>query len=106
MSAVGTNGFIYSEKYCDDQYEYRHVHITPEVAKLISRQHLLSESEWRHLGVEQSRGWEHYMYHSPEKHDRQEVAAAKHNICQMVSEVVAAVKLNKLFCRFFCSEGL
>ncbi|KAL5268190.1 hypothetical protein ACHWQZ_G002148 [Mnemiopsis leidyi] len=27
---------------------------------------LMTEDEWRRLGVQQSRGWEHYMIHSPE----------------------------------------
>jgi len=26
---------------------------------------LLSEDEWRQLGVQQSHGWEHYMIHTP-----------------------------------------
>ena len=30
--------------------------------------HLLTESEWRNLGVQQSPGWVHYMIHPPEKH--------------------------------------
>jgi hypothetical protein len=29
---------------------------------------LLSESEWRSLGVQQSRGWVHYEIHKPEPH--------------------------------------
>jgi cyclin-dependent kinase regulatory subunit CKS1 len=29
---------------------------------------LLSESEWRQLGVQQSRGWVHYAIHKPEPH--------------------------------------
>lgn len=36
-----------------------------EVAKLVPRTHLLSESEWRNLGVQQSQGWVHYMIHEP-----------------------------------------
>uniref|UniRef100_A0A0N5AGC7 Cyclin-dependent kinases regulatory subunit n=1 Tax=Syphacia muris TaxID=451379 RepID=A0A0N5AGC7_9BILA len=68
MSAVGDNGFVYSEKYCDDQYEYRHVHLTQDAVKKIPTTKLMSESQWRRIGVEQSHGWEHYMYHSPEKH--------------------------------------
>ena len=30
------------------------------------RSRLLSESEWRGLGVQQSRGWVHYECHKPE----------------------------------------
>ena len=29
---------------------------------------LLSEKEWRGLGVNQSRGWVHYAIHAPEPH--------------------------------------
>jgi cyclin-dependent kinase regulatory subunit CKS1 len=29
---------------------------------------LLSEEEWRALGVTQSRGWTHYAVHKPEPH--------------------------------------
>ncbi|KPM09939.1 cyclin-dependent kinases regulatory subunit 1-like protein [Sarcoptes scabiei] len=28
----------------------------------------MSESEWRALGVKQSKGWIHYMIHEPEPH--------------------------------------
>ena len=29
---------------------------------------LLTENEWRSLGVQQSRGWVHYEIHKPEPH--------------------------------------
>lgn len=29
---------------------------------------LMTESEWRGLGVQQSQGWMHYMIHTPEPH--------------------------------------
>ena len=29
---------------------------------------LLSENEWRSIGVQQSRGWMHYETHKPEPH--------------------------------------
>ncbi|KAJ9554718.1 hypothetical protein OSB04_009332 [Centaurea solstitialis] len=58
----------YSEKYFDDTYEYRHVVLPPEVAKLLPKNRLLSESEWRAIGVQQSRGWVHYAIHRPEPH--------------------------------------
>ena len=41
----------YSEKYSDDFYEYRHVHLPRHVYKRLPRARLLSESEWRALGV-------------------------------------------------------
>ncbi|KAI5056501.1 hypothetical protein GOP47_0028319 [Adiantum capillus-veneris] len=44
----------YSEKYFDDVYEYRHVVLPPDIAKLLPKNQLLSENEWRALGVQQS----------------------------------------------------
>ncbi|CEF64028.1 Cyclin-dependent kinases regulatory subunit [Strongyloides ratti] len=60
--------FFYSSKYEDDEYEYRHVHVTKEVARLLPKNRLMSEKEWRELGIEQSPGWVHYMIHGPERH--------------------------------------
>ena len=34
----------------------------------IPRNRLMSENEWRGIGVTQSRGWMHYMIHPPEPH--------------------------------------
>ena len=59
----------YSEKYQDDDYEYRHVLLPKHVFKKINtskEKKLLSEQEWRSLGVQQSRGWVHYEVHKPE----------------------------------------
>ena len=56
----------YSEKYNDDLYEYRHVLLTKAIYKTIPRGRLLTEHEWRGLGVTQSRGWVHYEIHKPE----------------------------------------
>lgn len=39
-----------------------------EMAKSIPKTHLLSEEEWRSIGVQQSKGWMHYMIHEPGKH--------------------------------------
>ena len=58
----------YSEKYQDDYYEYRHVLLTKSLYKQIPKNRLLSENEWRSLGVQQSRGWVHYDIHKPEPH--------------------------------------
>lgn len=58
----------YSEKYFDEKYEYRHVILPPELAKMVPRPHLMTETEWRNLGVQQSPGWVHYMLHIPEPH--------------------------------------
>ncbi|XP_064618317.1 cyclin-dependent kinases regulatory subunit 1-like [Liolophura sinensis] len=58
----------YSEKYCDETFEYRHVILPADIAKLVPKTHLMSETEWRNLGVQQSPGWIHYMVHAPEPH--------------------------------------
>jgi cyclin-dependent kinase regulatory subunit CKS1 len=39
-----------------------------ELAKLVPKGHLMSEIEWRLIGVQQSRGWQHYLIHEPEPH--------------------------------------
>lgn len=58
----------YSDHYPgDDEYNYRHV-ILPKAYQKILPKRLMSESEWRSLGVQQSLGWEHYMIHAPEPH--------------------------------------
>ena len=44
-------------------FECRHVILPTDVARLCPKNKLLSESEWRQLGVQQSRGWEHYAVH-------------------------------------------
>eukprot|EP00457_Paulinella_chromatophora_P011322 gb/GEZN01011455.1/.p1 GENE.gb/GEZN01011455.1/~~gb/GEZN01011455.1/.p1 ORF type:complete len:105 (-),score=3.18 gb/GEZN01011455.1/:695-1009(-) len=59
----------YSDKYADSAFEYRHVILPREIAKRLPKpMRLLTESEWRSLGVRQSRGWEHYEMHRPEPH--------------------------------------
>ncbi|XP_040211019.1 cyclin-dependent kinases regulatory subunit 2 [Rana temporaria] len=58
----------YSDKYTDEKYEYRHVMLPKELAKQVPKTHLMSEEEWRRLGVQQSLGWIHYMIHEPEPH--------------------------------------
>lgn len=57
----------YSDKYRDPVYEYRHVTIPKELLRSIPDR-LMSESEWRAVGVQQSRGWVHYAIHKPEPH--------------------------------------
>jgi cyclin-dependent kinase regulatory subunit CKS1 len=57
---------IYSDRYEDEEFEYRHVTLPAELAKLVPRNHLMTETEWRNLGVQQSIGWIHYMFHTPE----------------------------------------
>ncbi|NXX63817.1 CKS2 protein, partial [Scopus umbretta] len=58
----------FSDKYFDEQYEYRHVMLPRELSKQVLKTHLMSEEEWRRLGVQQSLGWVHYVIHEPGKH--------------------------------------
>ncbi|XP_072167260.1 cyclin-dependent kinases regulatory subunit-like [Diadema setosum] len=64
---MGAKNIYYSDKYFDDKYEYRHVMLPKDIAKLVPN-HLMTETEWRQIGVQQSQGWVHYMCHSPEPH--------------------------------------
>ncbi len=59
---------IYSDKFNDDYYEFRNIILTKKVFKRIPEKTLLSENEWRALGIVQSRGWEHFSIHKPEPH--------------------------------------
>lgn len=44
---------------------HRHVILPKSIAKRVPKDRLLSETEWRNIGVQQSRGWIHYMHHRP-----------------------------------------
>ncbi|PWA20749.1 hypothetical protein CCH79_00007205 [Gambusia affinis] len=57
---------FYSDKYNDEEFEYRHVVLPKQLSKLVPSSHLMTEEEWRGLGVQQSQGWIHYMIHKPE----------------------------------------
>ncbi|KAJ2402979.1 Cyclin-dependent kinases regulatory subunit 1 [Coemansia sp. RSA 2559] len=59
----------YSDRYSDDECEYRHVSLPEGLRKYLPNPpRLMTEAEWRGLGVRQSPGWEHYMVHEPEPH--------------------------------------
>ncbi|KAJ1901299.1 hypothetical protein LPJ66_000884 [Kickxella alabastrina] len=59
----------YSERYSDDDHEYRHVSIPEGLRKYLPHPpRLMNDNEWRSLGVHQSYGWLHYMIHEPEPH--------------------------------------
>lgn len=62
------NAPYYSDKYTDEKYEYRHVHIPKEWVRSLPKDRCMTELEWRELGVQQSQGWVHYMIHEPEPH--------------------------------------
>lgn len=59
----------YSDTYEDaSKNKYRHVILPKEISKYVPRDRLLTENEWRALGVTQSSGWQHYMIYRPEPH--------------------------------------
>ncbi|EAU88743.2 cyclin-dependent kinase regulatory subunit [Coprinopsis cinerea okayama7 len=68
----------YSDRYSDDEFEYRHVILPKQLLKMIPKEYfnpdesgtlrLLAEHEWRGIGITQSLGWEHYEVHAPEPH--------------------------------------
>lgn len=47
----------------DDSTLARHVSLPKAIARHVPNE-LMTEEEWRSLGVKQSQGWEHYMIHS------------------------------------------
>lgn len=47
--------------------EHRHVILPSDLAAMLPLNYLMTETEWRNLGVQQSPGWIHYMIHSPGK---------------------------------------
>jgi cyclin-dependent kinase regulatory subunit CKS1 len=68
MSHQHLDDINYSDKYQDAHFEYRHVSLPKCLTKCVPRTHLMSETEWRNLGVQQSVGWVHFMLHTPEPH--------------------------------------
>ena len=48
-------------------YLFRHVILPKDLARKLESK-LMTEDEWRALGVQQSRGWVHYELHRPEPH--------------------------------------
>ncbi|VDK24190.1 unnamed protein product [Taenia asiatica] len=58
----------YSQRYYDDVYEYRLAHLPKHLAKRVPRYRLMSESEWRALGIQLPGNWEHYSIYPPEPH--------------------------------------
>ncbi|KAL3319996.1 Cyclin-dependent kinases regulatory subunit 2 [Cichlidogyrus casuarinus] len=45
-----------------------HVHLPRDLASKVPRDKLMTEHQWRALGIQQSLGWVHYMIHKPEPH--------------------------------------
>jgi len=68
----------YSDRYSDDIFEYRHVILPKQLFKMLPKEYfnpddsgtlrLLTDPEWRGIGIQQSLGWEHYEVHAPEPH--------------------------------------
>ncbi|KAJ2880065.1 hypothetical protein IWW38_006011, partial [Coemansia aciculifera] len=55
---------FYSDRYSDDEFEYRHVSMPEGLRRYLpTPPRIMKEVEWRSLGVQQSAGWEHYMVH-------------------------------------------
>lgn len=65
---------VYSERYCDAENEYRHVILPSDVFRTYREMQqgkttkFLNEEEWRKLGIQQSKGWQHYLIHKSEPH--------------------------------------
>ncbi|KAF9330310.1 hypothetical protein BG006_006728 [Podila minutissima] len=70
----------YGTTYVDSAYEYRNVILPKAMFQWLPRNYfvnletagytlkLLSEPQWRAIGLQMSHGWEHYMQHAPEPH--------------------------------------
>ena len=58
-----------SQKFTDDLYEYRFAVLNEQAYNKFKNFHrLLTEDEWRSIGIQQSRGWEHYYTCEKEPH--------------------------------------
>jgi hypothetical protein len=49
--------------YC--AHYFRHVIVPKDIAKQVPKNHLMTETEWRNIGIRQSPGWVHYHVHAP-----------------------------------------
>uniref|UniRef100_A0A7S2QAI6 Cyclin-dependent kinases regulatory subunit n=1 Tax=Zooxanthella nutricula TaxID=1333877 RepID=A0A7S2QAI6_9DINO len=58
----------YSDKYCDEVFEYRRVTVPVPMVRIFPLGRCMTEEEWRSFGITMSRGWEHYDNHLPERH--------------------------------------
>lgn len=58
----------HSDKYSDDLFEYKHVILTEEIFRRLTKDKLLKEEEWRAIGIKQTKGWSHYTIFKPEPH--------------------------------------
>lgn len=62
----------YSDKFYDNEFEYRYVTLprscSDKIIELRDKGKYLTEDEARDIGIIQSKGWIHYDYHIPEPH--------------------------------------
>merc|ERR1719454_2667604 len=66
QGAQWTEDMDYSEKYCDDVFEYRRVTVPRTMLSVFPQGRCMEENEWRACGITMSRGWQHYDHHTPE----------------------------------------
>ena len=61
------NEIKYTEKYRTGDYEYTHV-ILPKtfLSKLTGK--VMTDKDWKNLGINISSSWENYMVYAPEPH--------------------------------------
>merc|ERR1719478_819272 len=64
--AQWTEDVDYSEKYCDEVFEYRRVTVPRAMLPALPQGRCMEENEWRACGITMSRGWQHYAQHTPE----------------------------------------
>lgn len=62
-----TEDIEYSEKYCDEVYEYRCVTVPRAMLPVFPQGRTMYDREWRERGIVMSRGWVHYDVHAPEQ---------------------------------------
>jgi cyclin-dependent kinase regulatory subunit CKS1 len=65
---MSNHQIVYSDKYYDDKFEFRHVSLPKDIASKVPSGRLLTEYEWRSFGIQMSRGCIHYGNHKPEPH--------------------------------------
>ena len=69
LRSLAAENVVYSERYEDDAFEYRHVIIPKAMLNCGVPDHrFLSEEEWHAIGVTQSPGWVQFISHAPEPH--------------------------------------
>lgn len=61
------NEIKYTERFKTNDYEYTHVILPKSYLQRISNQ-VMSENEWRSLGISLGTAWENFMIFKPERH--------------------------------------